>query len=261
MKVENSGSALASETGPASSTSTEPGPAAAEAFLSSLLADEEAAVELQNILIPAEAAAIGPGAQQGPHSGHLQPNGPNPQAVSSYLPVPVALSAAPTMLMAPSVPAAPAAPVAPVAGATVGPVAPFYMPPPVAPFGMPPPAAQHPPAAQPLFGNVPPAPWQGHSPPAAMKPRQTALYLALHRSQLARTEVEIHQIVRALAIALGASRTENGTVRALHAVLIHMGRPGMSEEEAYRATGASMSNFKKWRKRVQYAQLDLPPPP
>jgi len=259
VKGESSGSALASETAPASST--EPGPAAAEAFLSSLLADEEAAAELQNILLPAEAAAIGPGAQQGPHSGHLQPNGPTPQAVSSYLPVPVALSAAPTMLMAPPVPAAPAAPVAPVAGATVAPVAPFYMPPPGAPFGMPPPAAQHPPAAQPLFGNVPPAPWQGHSPPAAMTPRQTALYLALHRSQLARTEVEIHQIVRALAIALGASRTENGTIRALHAVLIQMGRPGMSEEEAYRATGASMSNFKKWRKRVQYAQLDLPPPP
>ena len=257
-RVPSSGAALASETGPASSTET--GPAATEAFLSSLLADEEAAVELQNILTPAEAAAIGPGAQQGPHSGHLQPNGPNPQAVSSYLPVPVALSAAPTMLMAPSVPAAPAAPVAPVAGATVAPVAPFYMPPPGAPFGMPPPAAQHPPAAQPLFGNVPPAPWQGHSPPAAMTPRQTALYLALQRSQLARTEVEIHQIVRALAIALGASRTENGTIRALHAVLIQMGRPGMSEEEAYRATGASMSNFKKWRKRVQYAQLDLPPP-
>jgi len=39
-----------------------------------------------------------------------------------------------------------------------------------------------------------------------------------------------------------------------------MARPGMSEKEAYRATGASMSNFKKWRKRVQYAQLDLPPP-
>ena len=151
----------------------------------------------------------------------------------------------------------------------------------------PPPAAQHPPAAQQLFGNVPPAPWpQGHSygvehgassrtyapvglaggleqatrRTAGMTPRQAALYLALQRSQLARTEVEIHQIVRALAIALGASRTENGTVRALHAVLILMGRPGMSEEEAYRATGASMSNFKKWRKRVQYAQLDLPPP-
>ena len=260
-RVESSGAALASETAPASST--EPGPAAAEAFLSSLLSDEEALVELQNLLTPAEAAAIGLRAQQGPHSGHLQPNGPTPQVISSYLPVPVAPSvpAVPSVLMAPSAPVAPAAPVAPVAGATVAPVAPFYMPPPGAPFGMPPPAAQHPPAAQPLFGNVPPAPWQGHSPPAAMTPRQTALYLALHRSQLARTAVEIHQIVRALAIALGASRTENGTIRALHAVLIQMGRPGMSEEEAYRATGASMSNFKKWRKRVQYAQLDLPPPP
>ena len=261
VRVQSSGTALASKTGPASSTET--GPAVTEAFLSSLLSDEEAVVELQNILTPAEAAAIGPGAQQGPHSGHLQPNGPTPQAVSSYLPVPVAPSvpAAPSVLMAPSRPVGPAAPVAPVAGVTVGPVAPFYMPPPVAPFGMPPPAAQHPPAAQQLFGNVPPAPWQGHSPPAAMTPRQTALYLALQRSQLARTEVEIHQIVRALAIALGASRTENGTVRALHAVLIQMGRPGMSEKEAYNATGASMSNFKKWSKRVQYARLDLPPPP
>ena len=43
------------------------------------------------LFLPA-AAAIGPGAQQGPHSGHLQPNGPNPQAVSSYLPVPRALT-------------------------------------------------------------------------------------------------------------------------------------------------------------------------
>ena len=95
-----------------------------------------------------------------------------------------------------------------------------------------------------------------------MTPRQTALYLALLQlSQRARTEVEIHQIVRALALALGASRTESGSIKALHAVLIQMGRPGMSEEEAYRATGASLSNFKKWRKRAQYAQLDLPPPP
>ena len=233
VRVPSSGTALATETGPASSSVT--GPAAMEAFLSSLLSDELATVELQNRLTPVGAAAIGPGAQQGPHSGHLQPNGPNPQAVSSYLPVPVAVA------------------VAPVAGVTVAPVA---------PFGMPPPAAQHPPAAQPLFGNVPPAPWQGHSPPVAMTPRQTALYLALLQlSQRARTEVEIHQIVRALALALGASRTESGSIKALHAVLIQMGRPGMSEEEAYRATGASLSNFKKWRKRVQYAQLDLPPPP
>jgi hypothetical protein len=239
VRVLSSGTALATETGPASSSVT--GAAAVEAFLSSLLLDEEAAVELQNRLTPVGAAAIGPGAQQGPHSGHLQPNGPNPQAVSSYLPVPVAVA------------------VAPVAGVTVAPVAPFSMPPPSAQH---PPTAQHPPAAQPLFGNVPPAPWQGHSPPVAMTPRQTALYLALLQlSQFARTEVEIHQIVRALALALGAIRTESGSIKALHAVLIQMGRPGMSEEEAYRATGASRSNFKKWRKRVQYAQLDLPPPP
>jgi hypothetical protein len=114
----------------------------------------------------------------------------------------------------------------------------------VAPFCMPPRAAQQ------LSGNVPP--WKGRKPPAAMTPRQTALYLALQRLQLARTEVEIHRIVRALATALGASRTEQGTIRALHAVLIQMGRPSMSEEEAYNATGAKRPNFKNWQKRVQY---------
>ena len=131
------------------------------------------------------------------------------------------------------------------AGVTVAPVVPFCMPPR---------------AAQQLSGNVPP--WQGRKPPAdaAMTPRQTALYLALQRLQLARTEVEIHRIVRALATALGASRMEQGTIRALHAVLIQMGRPGMSEEEAYNATGARKANFKNWQKRVEYAQLDLPPP-
>ena len=37
-------------------------------------------------------------------------------------------------------------------------------------------------------------------------------------------------------------------------------RSGDIGREAYRATGASMSNFKKWRRRVQAALLDLPPP-
>ena len=122
---------------------------------------------------------------------------------------------------------------------------------PVAPFCMPPRAAQQ------LSGNV--SPWQERKRPASITPRQAALYLALQRLPLARTEVEIHRIVRALAIALGASRTEQGTIRALHAVLIQMGRPGMSEKEAYNATGAKKDNFKNWQKRVRYAQLDLPP--
>ena len=120
------------------------------------------------------------------------------------------------------------------------------------------------PCAAQLFINVPP--WQGRNPPAAITPRQAALYLALQRLQLARvqrlqlSQVEIHRIVRELATALGARRTEQGTIRALHAVLIQMGRPGMSEKEAYNATGARKDNFKRWQKRVQYAQLDLPPP-
>ena len=67
-------------------------------------------------------------------------------------------------------------------------------------------------------------------------------------------------MVRALSLALGSVRTESGTVKAVHAVLLQMNRPEMSEQEAYTSTGASLSNFKKWRRRIQHAELDLPPP-
>ena len=50
------------------------------------------------------------------------------------------------------------------------------------------------------------------------------------------------------------SRMEVGTIRALHAVLLQLARPGMNDVEAYRSTGASRSNFTKWRRRVQHIQ-------
>eukprot|EP00964_Phaeocystis_antarctica_P078650 scaffold48918_cov72-Phaeocystis_antarctica.AAC.2 len=91
-------------------------------------------------------------------------------------------------------------------------------------------------------------------------PRQQALHVARQRMQISRTDAEIHQIARTLSLALGSARTESATIKAVHAVLLHLDRPGMSKKEAYTSTGASMSTFKKWQRRVQYAQLDLPPP-
>jgi hypothetical protein len=92
-------------------------------------------------------------------------------------------------------------------------------------------------------------------------PRQRALHVARQRMQIARTNIESNQVVHTLAVALGASQVEGGTITALLAVLLQMDRPGMSEMEAYTSTGASRSSFKRWKKRVQYARLDLPPPP
>ena len=89
----------------------------------------------------------------------------------------------------------------------------------------------------------------------SMTPEQQALHVARQCMQIPHTDDEMCQFVRTLAIALGASRTEAGTVKALLAVLVSLERPEMSEEEAYTSTGASKSNFKKWRKRVQSAQL------
>ena len=95
----------------------------------------------------------------------------------------------------------------------------------------------------------------------SMTPRQRALHVARQRMQIARTNIESYQVVHTLAVALGASQVEGGTITALLAVLLQMDRPGMSEKEAYTSTGASRSSFKRWKKRVQCARLDLPPPP
>ena len=95
----------------------------------------------------------------------------------------------------------------------------------------------------------------------SMTPRQRALHVARQRLQIARTSIESYQVVQTLALALGASRVEGGTIMALHAVLLQMDQPGMTETEAHTATGASLSNFQRWRRRVLHARLDLPPPP
>ena len=68
------------------------------------------------------------------------------------------------------------------------------------------------------------------------------------------------QVIFVLAEALGVARVEKGTLNASQAVLLQLDRPGMNDIEAYTSTGASMSNFKKWRRRIQHAELDLPPP-
>ena len=93
-----------------------------------------------------------------------------------------------------------------------------------------------------------------------MTPGQRALRVARQRIQTARADFEVCQVVRTLAIALGASRAETGTIKALHSVLLLLERPRMSCEEACASTGASRSNFAKWHRKVRHAQLDSPPP-
>ena len=83
---------------------------------------------------------------------------------------------------------------------------------------------------------------------------EQALLVARRSNLVAQDQGDVHRIVRTLGMALGASRMEVGTIRALHAVLLQLARPGMSGLEAYRSTGASRSNFTKWRRRVQNVQ-------
>ena len=91
----------------------------------------------------------------------------------------------------------------------------------------------------------------------SMTPRQWALHVARKRLQIARTDVEIKQVFVTLAKALGASKVEDGSIKALHAVVLKLERPEMSDKEAYSSTGASITNFKRWRRQVQHA---LPAP-
>ena len=91
----------------------------------------------------------------------------------------------------------------------------------------------------------------------SMAPGQQALYAARECMQSSHTDAEICQVIRKLAVALGARRPEAGTINALRAVLMVLERPEMSDTEAYTSTGASISNFKRWRKQVQSAQLGV----
>jgi len=86
-----------------------------------------------------------------------------------------------------------------------------------------------------------------------LTPKQ-ALHMARHKIQFADTDAKVYEVVRALAMSLGASRPEAGTIRALHAVLIQLAWPGTSNMEACTFTDASMSNFARWRRRVAKAE-------
>ena len=77
--------------------------------------------------------------------------------------------------------------------------------------------------------------------------------------------MQLYKVIFLLAEALGAARMERGTFKALQAVLLQLDRPGMSDTKAHTSTGASRSNFLKWRTRVQhathYATQRVPPGP
>ena len=96
-----------------------------------------------------------------------------------------------------------------------------------------------------------PTPELGPAPTA-----EQALTDGLHRIHLARTDGQVQQLIHPLAVALGAKRTEAGTVKALHAVLLQLASwPRMSNHEACACTRASLSNFSKWRRNVQKIRL------
>ena len=89
--------------------------------------------------------------------------------------------------------------------------------------------------------------------------RMQAVHVARQSLQNTRDGEDICKILRNLCLALGSTRTVSGTIKAVHAALLNLDQP-MAERDAAALTGASLSNFKKWRKRVQHAQLGLPPP-
>ena len=87
-----------------------------------------------------------------------------------------------------------------------------------------------------------------------LTPEQEALLVARRDILAAQDQIHVYRVVRTLGTALKVTRLEVGTVRALHAVLQQLARPGMYDSEAYRSTGASRSNFSKWKRRVAHIQ-------
>ena len=92
-------------------------------------------------------------------------------------------------------------------------------------------------------------------------PTTGLLHVALSGMQVAQTDTQVYKVVRTLAVALGATRAETGTIKALHAVLMQLVRPEMGDTEAYTSTGASRSNFTKWKRRVLVHAFPLPESP
>ena len=82
-------------------------------------------------------------------------------------------------------------------------------------------------------------------------PAKQAVQKALIDIQAARTEVEVWKVTRTLACALGTTRPETATIKALHAVLLQMIQPGMSNVQAHTSTGATISSFRIWKRKVQ----------
>ena len=85
-----------------------------------------------------------------------------------------------------------------------------------------------------------------------------ATALAAARDALS-SDVPVEEDVRTalsdLARALGAKRSEKGTITALRAIVEQQVRPGKTDKMCYQRTGASKSNFMKWKRRVHQCQV------
>ena len=132
--------------------------------------------------------------------------------------------------------------------------------------------AKHDTVASPVKVNIreslPPAPDES-SATRNITPAQ-ALDLARHQIRSARTmptyservlcangvserqsaDAETEAVIRTLAHSLGAHRTEAGTIKTLHSVLLQLETPGMTQDEAIKLTGAAKSSHSKWRNKV-----------
>lgn len=82
--------------------------------------------------------------------------------------------------------------------------------------------------------------------------------MALGRIQVAQTDAEVAKVARTLAYALGSTRVEAATIKALHAVLLQMARLEMSDVEAFTSTKSSKANFVLWKRKVLKHARGLP---
>ena len=94
-----------------------------------------------------------------------------------------------------------------------------------------------------------------------MAPRQQALHMARHRIQATRDAVEVVQVVRNLAMALGASRTEGGTHRlsALRPAVARAGSRSHAGGSPSQCTPLSATRL--WSRRRRVAGVLREPPP
>ena len=94
------------------------------------------------------------------------------------------------------------------------------------------------------------------SPTPTASPMSKSEALSAARDSILADAADAPQLIRKFAIACGTNRPEASTVKAIRAVIERMADKFTRDKDAWEAQGASKTNFKQWKKRINDVLVD-----